>query len=285
MSKKPDTLNQLDEKFQLKEGDDPEKIFPEEYEMIKEIRQKRPHLEKESDKWIVTFLCARRHNMEDTLHLLDKYCAKKKELGFENSFPTYTHDADLKKHLDQAIIMQIKHGVDKSNRMCQYVFVCKDKPKDRPINVLLEYCFWETEYQIRTEPLEILRNGTTMIIDFKGFSLSNVDFSAKGVEFSKALSGVFPKRIRKVYLFNGGWLLNLIFGAAKMVLSRKLTERVESGTPEGLKNLIDAKWLLTEYGGDLDASPKDWIESIKDEEKRWAKPGTGGGVVDDSDQR
>lgn len=41
---KKETFNQLDEKFQVLDHHDPEIIFPEEYEMIKELRAQRPDL-------------------------------------------------------------------------------------------------------------------------------------------------------------------------------------------------------------------------------------------------
>ncbi len=41
---KKETFNQLDEKFQVLDHHDPEIIFPEEYEMIKDMRAQRPEL-------------------------------------------------------------------------------------------------------------------------------------------------------------------------------------------------------------------------------------------------
>lgn len=259
---KKETFNQLDEKFQVSDDMDPEIIFPEEYEMIKELRTERPELEKESDKFLVCFLCARRHNVPDTIKLLDKYVKKRKELGFDVNPPTMKDEA-LKKHFETGIMMQHKGAKDKYGRMLNYVYVAKDKPKDRPISTLYAYTFWDTNYQIQTETLKTLRNGCTMVIDFKGFGISNVDLSSKGIEFSKALSGVFPRRIRKVYLLNGGWLLKLITQAATLLLSKKLIDRMEIGEVGGLKNYIDDEWLLTCYGGKWDFSVKDMVESFE----------------------
>jgi hypothetical protein len=259
---KKETFNQLDEKFQVLDHHDPEIIFPEEYEMIKEIRTQRPELEKESDKFIVVFLCARRHNVPDTIKLLDKFVKKRKELGFDVNPPTLKDEA-LKKHFETGIMMQHMGAKDKFGRMLNYVYVAKDKPKDRPISTLYAYTFWDTNYQIQTETLKTLRNGCIMVIDFKGFGISNVDLSPKGIEFSKALSGVFPRRIRKVYLLNGGWLLKLITQAATLLLSKKLIDRMEIGEMAGLKNYIDDEYLLTSYGGKWDFSVKDMVASFE----------------------
>jgi hypothetical protein len=263
---KKETFNQLDEKFQVLDHHDPEIIFPEEYEMIKELRAQRPELEKESDKFLCVFLCARRHIIPDTLKLLDKYTKKRKELGFDVNPPSLKDEA-LKKHFETGIIIQHKGAHDKFGRMLNYVNVSKDKPKDRPITVLYAYTFWDTSYQIQTETLKTLRNGCIMVIDFKGFGLSNVDLSPKGIEFSKALSGVFPRRIRKVYLLNGGWLLKLISQAATLLLSKKLIDRMEIGDAEGLKNYINDEWLLTNYSGKWAMSPKDMAEAFRKHEE------------------
>lgn len=263
---KKETFNQLDERFQVLDHHDPDIIFPDEYEMIKELRGQRAELEKETDKFLVVFLCARRHNIPDTLKLLDKFTKKRKELGFDVNPPSLKDEA-LKKHFEAGIILQHKGATDKYGRVLNYVFVARDKPKDRPISTLYAYCFWDVMYQIQTEPLKTLRNGCIMVIDFKGFGLSNVDLSPKGIEFSKALSGVFPRRIRKVYLLNGGWLLKLISQAASLLLSKKLIDRVEIGDVEGLKNYINDEWLLANYQGKWDYGPKELVETFKKHEE------------------
>jgi hypothetical protein len=265
-----ETFNSLDERFQLKPEHDDNYIFPEELELINEIRKRRPELEKESDKFICVFLFARRHHLDDTVELLDKYMKKKKELGFDVNPPSIK-DENLKKHIEAGMILKQKFAVDNHNRLLHYIFVAKDKPKERPITTLYAYGFWEAEYQIKTESLRTWRDGSTLVVDFKGFGLSNIDLSPKGVEYSKALSGLYPKRIRKVYLLNGGWLLKLIYEGAKLVLSKKLCERVEATTADGLKNAIPEEWLLAEYGGKDTFTTADWVEGIKKDEEKWSK--------------
>lgn len=268
--KSAETFNSLDERFQLQPHHDDNYIFPEELELIRELRKRRPELEKESDKFLVVFLFARRHVLDDTIELLDKYNKKKKELGFDVNFPTLK-DEYLQKHIEAGIILKPKFCVDKHDRLLHYIFVAKDKPKDRPISTLYAYGFWETVYQIQTETLRTWRNGSTLVVDFKSFGLSNIDLSPKGIEYSKALSGLFPKRIRKVYLVNGGWLLKIISEGAKLVLSKKLCDRVEVISQDNLKNNINDEWLLTEYGGKFAFTAADWVEGIKKDEEKWTK--------------
>lgn len=272
MSKKDkaETFNALDERFQLQPHHDDDHIFPEELEMISELRRLRPELEKETDKFLCVFLFSRRHNVEDTVELLDKYAKKRKEFGFDVNPPNLKDEA-LKKHIETGVILKQKGSVDKHERLLHYIFVAKDKPKERQINILYAYGFWETSYQIETETLRTWRNGSVLVVDFKSFSLFNVDFGPKTIEYSKALSGVFPKRIRKVYLTNGGWLLKLISEGAKLVLSKKLSDRVETISQDALKNVIPEEWLLSEYGGKNEYTVKDWVDSVRKEEEKGDK--------------
>ncbi len=76
--KKEKTFNDLDLKFQLQPEDDPDKIFAEEKEMIQELRKEFPNYSEYSDKYLVTFLCARRHKLEETKKLMTKFMEKRK---------------------------------------------------------------------------------------------------------------------------------------------------------------------------------------------------------------
>jgi len=227
-------------------------------------------LEKETDKFLCVCLFSRRHVLDDTVELLDKYMKKRRELGFDVNPPSLK-DEYLRKHIEAGIILKPKYGVDKHDRLLHYIFVAKDKPKERPITTLYAYGFWETCYQIQTETLRTWRNGSTLVVDFKSFGLSNIDLSPKGIEYSKALSGLFPKRIRKVYLLNGGWLLKIISEGAKLVLSKKLCERVEVTSPDGLRHAIPEEWLLAEYNGKSTFGVQEWIEMIMRDEERLEK--------------
>jgi hypothetical protein len=86
------TFNDLDPKFQLTPELDLDHIFPEEYEMVAELRKRVPDLMWYSEKMIVVFLCARRHDLDETQDLIQKYLDKKKELGYRWKCPEVTSD-------------------------------------------------------------------------------------------------------------------------------------------------------------------------------------------------
>jgi len=262
---KVETFNQLDPKFQLTPDHDPDHIFPEEYEFIKTLRSKRPELSGESDKFLVVFLCARRHNIDDTLELLDKFCKKRKALGFEDNPPTLD-DEVLRNHLNEGMTMTPIRGSDNHERLINFIWVAKDNPKQRDINTLYKWGFWETNFMIETESLRVLRNGHLYAINLAGAGWSNVDMSSKGREFTKALTGIFPKRIRKVLLFGGGAFLKAAYEVGKHVLSKKLIERVSFIKMEELKDNIPAEWLPHEYGGELEFTTDVWIQKLIEQE-------------------
>jgi len=137
-AEKVETFNSLDERFQLKPEHDDNHIFPEELELISELRKRRPELEKETDKFLCVFLFARRHILDDTVELLDKYMKKRRELGFDVNPPSIK-DETLRKHIEAGIILKQKFAVDNHNRLLHFIFVAKDKPKERPINFI---CLW-----------------------------------------------------------------------------------------------------------------------------------------------
>jgi len=262
-----ETFNQLDPKYQLHPGQDPEHIFPEEYELIKILRAKRPALQRESDKFLVVFLCARRHVLDDTIELLDKFTSKRKQLGFDDHPPSLD-DERLRKHLLEGMTIAPIGGFDKNERLINYIFVAKDDPKKRDINTLYMWGFWETNFMIETEPLSHLRNGHIYVINLAGAGWSNVDMSSKGREFTKALTGIFPKRMRKVLLFGGGAFLKAAFEVGKHVLSKKLIERVSFVKVEELKDTVDSNWLPREYGGELEHDTHTWIQQIIEQEAK-----------------
>lgn len=60
--------------------------------------------ERESDKFICVFLCARRHSLPDTIKLVDKFLKKRKEFGFDVNPPSLK-DESLKKHFETGMLL------------------------------------------------------------------------------------------------------------------------------------------------------------------------------------
>lgn len=63
--------------------------------MVSELRNRIAELAYYSDKAIVFFLCARRHDLDETQALLERYLAKRKEFGWAHSTPKIFDDPVL----------------------------------------------------------------------------------------------------------------------------------------------------------------------------------------------
>jgi len=248
------TDNDLDERFQWREELDPDHIFDEEKAMIKELRGKIPQLEKETDKFVATFLFARRHDVKESASLLTKFYKKKEEYADSldgHHIPSFKHTKILADNRDLAglPIIQPRGYRDGMGRMVRIMLVGLDEPGTRDLGFTYTFCIWQIYYTIATEPLNAWRNGTVVLLDLKGAGWRNVDFSSRGRDVAKAMQGVFPTRARAIMLINGGPLLSALLTAAKFVLPRKMMKRVQIVDVTQLKEIVPTEYLVPHFGG------------------------------------
>jgi len=272
------TENDLDEKFQWHKGLDPDHIFEEELEMIKKLRKQIPELELETDKFVAVFLFARRHNLDETQALLKKFYKKKAEYSHMfpgQHIPSFKYNPYLINNMvDGGGSMLHPLGKrDNKDRMLRYFYMGLDKPSARKLDETYASLFWQTYYEIQTEPLFAWRNGIAIIVDLKGTSLHNIDVSSKGREINAALQGVFPFRIRGLMVINGNWVVSALLTAAKIALPKKLYERIKMMPEATLKDLIPPENLSSTYGGtSIPYTYKECLEEIaKTENELFAK--------------
>jgi len=268
-AKKVKTFNRLDERFQWKPSLDDNHIFPEEREMILKLRSFFPEVEEWSDKRVLYFLLARRHDLEATKDLLKKHLAKRKELGFDIHAPTFHHVKDAFK--SQAANIVVKGAVDKHERLIVYYRIRHDVAKNLTISQKYAILFWETFYRCDAEPIRYLRNGIIIFVDFEGFGWKNLDMSSEAKEFYNAMTGIFPRRIRQLYVVNGGAILRLALKAGKLILSKKIMKRITTLDKKMIKDLIPDRWLLSEYGGALLVTFESSVEEISKHESESSK--------------
>jgi len=250
--KKPKkTFNQLDERFQLNPEHDPNHIFEEEYEMIKELR-KNPSFSSFDDKFLATFLCARRHKMDEVKELLTRHIQVRDKLGFDKTPPSYE---DVKHFLGKSNV-RVNGYYDIHNRMVYYYFIEYDLPKERETQTFWKFAFWDCYDTIQNEPLSVLRNGSIFIVDMQNFGWKNLDLSSKGREINQSLTSVFPRRIRALYVVNAGTLFKAAMKFANLVLPKKLIKRIKVVTAEELSQIIPNQTLHPKYGGSLKVEMK-----------------------------
>jgi len=276
------TENDLDERFQWKEGMDPDHIFEEEYEMIKELRKTFPQLQQETDKFVATFLFARRHHMKDVVSLMKKFYHKKEEYAphFDSQHtPSLTYTKIMNgggKYVGNLPFMQPTGFRDNKERMVRYLALELDDPASRLLPMTYALCFWEVYFQVATEPLNVWRNGTVFILDLKNVGFRNIDLSTKGIEAAKALQGIYPTRIRAIWGINGGIIVSALVASARLLLPSKLMDRFKLIKDiDRLKELIPEKFIPPRFGGDpaiCDYTFEDFYNQVlQTEEQLFAK--------------
>jgi len=171
-------------------------------------------------------------------------------MGYEKELPSF--DDIVKPFLHGGQSFHLKGAHDKHERILFYYWIGRDNPRARDLETALGWLFFEVNYIISTESLRNIRNGEMVIIDLEGFGLRNIDLSSKGREFTNAVSGLTPKRVRGIYLVNCNVVLRTALKAAKLILPRKMTKRINvvHDTAQ-LKEIIDESYLHKKYGGTM----------------------------------
>jgi len=279
------TFNELDEKFQWHEALDPDHIFDEEKEMIKELRAQVPQLERESDKFVAVFLFSRRHDVAQVQELLHSFYKKKESLNIQEHKPTLRHTPILRDTPDLGGVPQVhfKGFRDVHDRMLRCFWLGLEDSSKRSLEYTYTFWYFQLYYLIDTEPLNAWRNGICLLVDLKGFGWSNLDMSSKGRESNRAMQGVFPFRIRVIYAFNGGAIVSALVQAAKLVLPKKLMSRVQLIDVAELKSIVPTKYLLEQHGGECKLTLKDFQQELLDTEGELFQKGLREDPVDGAD--
>lgn len=268
MTVKVKTENDLEERFQWKQGMDPDHIFDDELVLIKKLRERIPELEKENDKFIACFLFARRHNIEDTTALFKKFYKKKAEYQYMfpgQHTPSFKYNHYLVDNLVNGggAMITPKGKRDFKDRMIRYYYMGLDKPSGRLPHETYPSLIWQTYYQIQVEPLNVWRNGVAIVVDLKGAGLNNIDISSKGREVNAALQGTFPFRVRAMFVVNGNWVVSALLTAAKIALPKKLYERIKLMDESELVKMVPPHQLTPQYGGtSTPFTYKEFLEEI-----------------------
>jgi hypothetical protein len=265
------TFNSLAPEFQLTPDNDPDHIFPREYELIEEIRRQIPAVSKWPDRYILIFLFARRHSISHTVNLLNKHLAYLEAMGFpeiseDNLYP-FTPDQLTEEEFRLSLMegpLAYKHiSVDKHNRILQIV-----RPRywvygRISMKKYVSFVFWWYYYSWQHVPLSLHRNGMAVIIDMTNMGWSNLDFSVDVQNFISSALSCFPGRMRQAWLVNSGWILSSALTLLAYVLSEKVMSRMVTVTQEGLFEKVDKQYIPVDLGGTwLPDFKKDWYEKV-----------------------
>lgn len=240
--------------------------------MIEELRQRVPDLQWYPEKYIVVFLCARRHNLDDAEVLVKKFLDKKTELGYRWKAPEVTTDPDVQILSQEGAGARWPGAHDKYGRMINYFFMKNNQAKRDPetrFAALSKWSFFEIEWLIFTEPLYNLRQGLIWVMDCKDFSITkNIDMSPQFRKWSDDVQGILPNRVRGIYIFNAGIFMKALVKLAKLVLPSKLSKRMHMIEEKNLNDFITKKeHLPTLYGGDISVSYEVGIKVVREGEE------------------
>lgn len=232
--------------------------------MIQHLRDRIPDLKWYTDKYVAVFLIARRHDLAGTEQLIQKFLEKRRECGFEYRPPRVSKDQEILELLRMRASARWPGLHDKYGRMISYFFM-KHNLVDHPARAsMTRWAFFEMEWAIECESLASHRAGMIWVMDFDDFSISkNIDTSPEFRRFSEEVQGVFPNRIRAIYIFNAGVFIKALLSVAKLMFPKKLSKRIQVIEQEELRSIIPRVSLLKQYGGEWELDFEKFLEEMK----------------------
>jgi len=260
------TFNGLDPKFQVTTEHDPDHIFPEELDLVEQVRNQVPGAANWPIRYILIFLFARRHSVPHSVNLLTKHINWLKTMGFpeisvDNPYP-FTPDQLTPEEREYALFgghTLYRHGlVDKHNRLLQYIRMRCWFGGRIPMHRYVSTVIWWYYYTWQFIPLSIHRNGMAVAVDMTDMGWANVDISSDVHQFiTNALTG-FPGRMRQCWIVNPNWALSTAMSFLKLVLSAKVLGRMRPVVQDVLLDEIPRENIPVDLGGD-------WVPDLKRE--------------------
>eukprot|EP01130_Rhizamoeba_saxonica_P005984 TRINITY_DN2371_c0_g1_i1.p1 TRINITY_DN2371_c0_g1~~TRINITY_DN2371_c0_g1_i1.p1 ORF type:complete len:298 (+),score=92.84 TRINITY_DN2371_c0_g1_i1:137-1030(+) len=257
------TMNGLDPRFNLSEGDDPNHIFDEEYELIAEVKENLPEIQDYTDRFVLAFLFARKHNVKRTIKLIKEHIAFMEEQGYPPAIGG-VNPVDIRELSNESgeETTYIEGMVDKQGRLLLYRKGKLFKPDQVDYNDELKKLTWFWYNLFEYASLNTLRNGMVVVNDMEGVDRSNVDFSKEGRKHHEISMSKFPGRLRAVYMCNSGFLFRAIMAFCRLFMKAKIIKRFKSISSDVLVDYIDDEYLLEEYGGSFSFDRAAYNEEI-----------------------
>eukprot|EP01130_Rhizamoeba_saxonica_P019135 TRINITY_DN980_c2_g2_i2.p1 TRINITY_DN980_c2_g2~~TRINITY_DN980_c2_g2_i2.p1 ORF type:complete len:291 (-),score=65.19 TRINITY_DN980_c2_g2_i2:42-914(-) len=270
--------NGLDEQFQLGPDHDPNHIFDQEYELIEEVRSKmHPRLDGYTDRFIVVFLFARKHNVKRTIKLLNTHLDFMDSQGFAPAIdgvnpiiPGVDFD-EVCFNMGDFIYKQ--GNIDNSGRMLMVRKMGHFYPDRIEPDSYMKSIAWFWYEKFEKLDLSMMRNGMCTINDMDGMTKANFDFSSRGRKMNNDMMNIFPVRFRQGLIINTNMLFKAVMAFSRLVFKAKMIRRLKVVKVEELINYIPIENLPIEYGGEWDhESEPNWfdvaLEELKPKKKK-----------------
>eukprot|EP01126_Amoeba_proteus_P011446 TRINITY_DN14619_c0_g1_i14.p1 TRINITY_DN14619_c0_g1~~TRINITY_DN14619_c0_g1_i14.p1 ORF type:complete len:201 (-),score=29.54 TRINITY_DN14619_c0_g1_i14:105-707(-) len=107
--------------------------------------------------------------------------------------------------------------------------------------------------------MDYFRNGIMMIADLENMGWENIDLTLQS-RMSSALLDNFPMRTCKILILNPPWILNAFLDALRLVIKKKVMDRVYVLQDKSeLLVHVSKENLHSRWGGDLHYEMPDWF--------------------------
>ncbi|PRP78691.1 putative phosphatidylinositol transfer protein SEC14 [Planoprotostelium fungivorum] len=246
-TKEAKPFNRLAVEFQWTPELDEDHIFPKERELITQLRQDYPHISEWTDRLVLYFIFARRHDLEQIKKLMDDNLKMLQEYNLNRRMTADELDPSYK---TVPYITYFKNVTDCHDRPIIYADLGLMDPKKNRKHILFPLLWYEQQFLTDNYTIRYLRNGINCVVDMKNMALRNFDMSSEGKATHNAMMGVFPRRARAISVVNGGTFFRIIWSIAKGVAPKKMTKRIVNvPNKEELHKLIPTNRLLASLGG------------------------------------
>jgi len=228
-----------------------DELFDHEWEALQNMKNTYPELcSKFDDRFIMACLFSRKLKLDRTVLMLEANFEWRKHHGFEEIPDWYSLNRSV---LADNFAYTIPGARTKDGHGIIYARFANMLPSDHEnfVSDILNYMMWNNMVGILTEDMDYHRNGAYFVADFKSVGWKNWSIKLQSTVTS-ALMDKFPLRINRLLCFNPPVIFKAILAAAKLVVKKKLVDRVQLIRPEEVTKYIDKSQLSSEFGGDID---------------------------------
>jgi hypothetical protein len=255
---KPDTAHVEIFKFSTIPTD--QELFPHELEALNAIKQHK--LAKFfNDRFLMGCLFSRKLDIERTIKMLKSNLKWRMSNNFEK-IPRWS-EID-KTPLRANFAITIPGARSKEGHAILYCKLGRLVPSELGKNYLrtiVEFIIWNNSIGTYLDGLDYHRNGLIFIADLQGVGWKNVDISLQR-KVNTALMDNFPLRISKVLIINPPGIMTAVMSCAKIFVKKKIMDRIQIVQKEQILDHIDADQLWTEFGGDVEYTVDNLIDTI-----------------------
>eukprot|EP01126_Amoeba_proteus_P011456 TRINITY_DN14619_c0_g1_i6.p1 TRINITY_DN14619_c0_g1~~TRINITY_DN14619_c0_g1_i6.p1 ORF type:complete len:314 (-),score=44.65 TRINITY_DN14619_c0_g1_i6:320-1261(-) len=201
-----------------------DELFQDEWEAFLELK-KLPCCEGFSDRFLMACLFARKLDVTRTQTMLENNKRWREENGYRE-IPKW-------ESLNRARLEEGRFGLKipgsrgRNGEGIIYVRMGRMFPGKWPdfIETCIQWTVWNGMQGGLYESMDYFRNGIMMIADLENMGWDNIDLTLQN-RMSSALLDNFPMRTCKILILNPPWILNAFLDALRLVIKKKVMDRV-----------------------------------------------------------